>query len=327
MTALRFKNTHQEIQEIRTRLLLCTGVSYSFSSVKSIVDSRLNSLQNLIGTDAGDELHRYVIVGSVAALETFHRGTIVSIVDSGDEYKARASQIISEKFLLTEALNWLSGSTVTFGEFIAHNAPCNSTTDLVYWLSKLLDCDTKISLAKVISPADRRTEFPDLIVDNVDSLLASLAETFRLRHIFAHEAAPSVNVNADKCRELHKSIVVWVSAIDALLWATIYKDFPYNQAEMNQFAYSEVLKARKELATAMKKALSNARASEGSTWLRKNHFAWKDATMDWSRQTYGSLEGTLWPAVYGADLAKAIRTRTEQILDWNKWQSGDTIPI
>jgi|GEM_PF-1075910 len=59
----------------------------------------------------------------------------------------------------------------------------------------------------------------------------------------------------------------------------------------------------------MRRARSNARAAGSAAWLRRNHFAWKNVTMDWARNTYGSLQGSMWPAVGGADLASNLHRR------------------
>lgn len=318
MATRRLGNAHQEIEEVRSRLFLQRWDTITFG-----VHQRLGDLGRLIGTDAGDELHRHVVVSAIAALETFHRGTIVSIVDSGDDYKARAAESISDKFSMKDALNWLSGKTVTFGELVAHSAPFKSVTVLISLLGTLLACDMKQALADAIDPYDRRngTESPLRLVADVERLIASLEKAFKLRHIFAHEAATSVKVGAEECRELHGAVAQWVKAVDAVLWATAYQHLPLTTYEMNMHARSEVLEARRRLAKAMRKALSDARAAGSAAWLRRNHFSWMNATMDWARSTYGSLQGTMWPAVGGAELAKAIQSRAEQVISWNSSQN------
>jgi hypothetical protein len=314
MATRRLGNAHQEIEEYRSRLFL---KRWDFAS--SGVQDRLRNLGNLIGTAHGDELHRHVVVSSIAALQTFHRATIVSIVDAGDLYKVRAAESISEKISMKDALSWFSGNEVTFGELVSHSAPCNSVIDLMSRLETLLDCEMKKALTDAISPWDRRnrTEPAARIIPDVDRLLADLSEAFRLRHIFAHEAAPLVTVNADDCRRLHAAIAQWVEAVEAVLWATVYQHQPLTQYEINMYSRAELLEARKKLAKAMRKALSNARTAGSAAWLRQNHFAWMRAIMDWEHGTYGSLKGSMWPAVFGVDLAKAIQARVEQVIAWN----------
>lgn len=323
MATRKLGSTHQEIEEVRSRLLLKRWDTMSYD-----VHQRLFQLKKLIGTSIGDEMHRHVVVASIAALQTFHRGTIVSIVDSGDEYKTRAAENVPEKISMKDALTWLSGKSATFGELVAHSAPCNSVTDLVSWLSTLLACDMKQSLAEAVDPYDRRNrvEKPAKVIKDIDRLLTDLAEAFRLRHIFAHEAAPTVAINADECISLLGAVERWVAGVDAVLWATTYRNLPLTQWEMNQHAHAEVQEARKKLASAMRKALSDARTAGSASWLRSNHFAWMKATLDWTRDTYGSLQGTMWPAVAGSDLARALQVRTAQVMDWNSSQSPENAP-
>ena len=323
MATRKLGNTHHEIEEVRSRLLLKRWDTMSYD-----VHQRLFELKKLIDTPVGDELHRHVVVASIAALQTFHRGTIVSIVDSGDEYQARAAENVTEKISMKDALTWLSGKTATFGELVAYSAPCNSVTDLISWLSALLACDMKQSLAEAIDPYDRRNELetPAKVITDIDRLLTDLAEAFRLRHIFAHEAAPSIAVNANECSSLLGAVERWVAGVDAVLWATAYQNLPLTQREMNQHARTEVREARKKLASAMRKALSDARTAGSASWLRSNHFAWMKATMGWTRKTYGSLQGTMWPAVADLDLARAIQVGAEQVMGWNSSQNPEDAP-
>ncbi|MHB1083566.1 MAG: hypothetical protein ACYCZA_01820 [Thiobacillus sp.] len=283
------------------------------------VQARLNELNKLFRTPTDNEIHRHIVVASIAALQTFHRGTIISIVDSGDEFKARAAEKVTEKFSMKDALTWLSGKTASFGELVAHSAPCNSVTDLLSWLDILLACDMKQAMSEAIDPYDLRNEVaaPARVVSDIDRLLIDLAEAFRLRHIFAHEAASEVSVSADQTRLLLEAVNQWIRAADAVLWTTVHKDLPLTQSEMNEHAGAEVIAARKELADAMKIALRDARKAGTASWLRSNHLAWSRVTMDWTRNTYAILDGTMWRAVGGSDLAKAIQSRTEQVRGWN----------
>lgn len=317
MATRRLGIAHQEIEEVRSRLFLKRWDTMSFD-----VQARLTQLNKLFSAPTDNEIQRHIVVASIAALQTFHRGTIIAIVDSGDEFKARVAEKVTEKISMKDALTWQSGKTASFGELVAHSAPCNSVTDLLSWLDTLLACNMKQAMSEAIDPYDLRNEVaaPARVVSDIDRLLIDLAEAFRLRHIFAHEAASEVTVSADQSRFLLEAVNLWIQAVDAVLWTTVHKDLPLTQSEMNQHANEEVMAARKELADAMKIALREARNAGSASWLIGNHFTWMKATMDWTRCTYGSLQGTLWPAVAGSDLAKAIRTRTEQVMDWNSSQ-------
>ncbi len=267
-----------------------------------------------------NEFHRHVVVASIAALQTFHRGTLVSIIDSGDEYRERAAEAISEKFLMKDALGWLRGQSATFGELVAHTAPCNSVSDLLSWLGKLLACDMRVAVAEAINPHDRRNRIanPVKLVANTDEMLSRLADAFRLRHIFAHEAAPNVEIDADYCRLLFEAVTTWIRAVDGVLWTTVYTSLPLTTREMNDHGRAEVMSARKGLADAMRVALKDARQAGSADWLRRNHRKWKAVVSEWSDNTYATLQGTMWPPIKAADLAEAVRKRTKQVGDWTQ---------
>lgn len=320
MANRRISSTHKEIQDVRSRLFL-----QEWSTIPFDIQNRLRILEELIGDRAGDELHRHVVVSAIAALQTYHRGVIVSIVDSNDKYKSRAAEFITEKFTIKDALYWLNSNAVTFGELVSHAVPCNSVADLMSNLGILLDCEFKNCLMNAIDPYDFRNqrESPEPIVRDVDNLLFNLSEAFRLRHIFAHEAASSISVSADECRRLHGAVVLWTIAVNAVLWTTAYRELPLTQYEMNMHSQLQVRKARDVLAQAMREALNDARSTGSASWLRQNHFAWRRVAMDWARSTYGSLQGSIWFSVGGADLANAIRNRAEQVIGWNKNRKPD----
>lgn len=314
MATRKLGSAQQEIQEVRSRLFLERWDTMSFD-----VHARLNELKKLFRAPTEDEIHRHVVVASIAALQTFHRGTIITIVDSGDEYKARAAENVAEKISMKDALNWLGGKSASFGELIAHSAPCNSVSDLLSWLSNLLACDLKQAMSEALDPYDLRNKVVPAarVVTDIDQLLINLAEAFRLRHIFAHEAASAVTVSAEQCRLLLDAVDQWIRAVDAVLWSTVHKNLPLTQSEMTQYAIAELLSARKELADAMTTALRHAKDAGTAAWLRSNHFAWMKVTKDWRRNTYGSLDGTMWPASAAYDLAKAIQARADQLKAWN----------
>lgn len=199
---------------------------------------------------------------------------------------------------------------------------CSSTTDLLAPFDTLLAISTKAAVANAIDPYAARTgtESPQRIVVDADGLIASLDEAFRLLHTMAHEAAPALKVQEAQCRRLLAAVVTWVEAIEAVLWTTIYKDAPLTQTEMNHHAGRDLAVARTTLADAMRRALVGQRSYGRASWLRRNHFAWKRALVDWQHNSYGSLMGTMWPGVSAADTASAMRARAQQVEGWYQSQ-------
>jgi hypothetical protein len=308
------------VVEVRSRLFGGRWDSMVFD-----VQRRMTALNKLFGGAPTDEIHRHIVVSSIAALQTFHRGMVISIIDSDEKYKERAAQSITEKFSMQDALLWLTGKTATFSELAAHLSPCNSVTDMMSSLGTLLDIDIKKTLSEVVDPYAARNAARDarpLVVD-VDELLRDLAEAFRLRHIFAHEAAANFVVKADTTERLWASVSTWIDATEAILWATAYAGEPLTQGEMNLRAGAELQSKRGDLAGLLWLALDWARTENKTKWLRSSQRTWSAAVKDWSRSTYGSLEGTIWPGVAASETANTVQARIDQLHGWLTWQNPE----
>jgi hypothetical protein len=311
MATRQLGNAVSEIQEMRSRLL-----GGHWEAARADAHLRLSVLRGLLKAN-DPELRRHVIVSAVAALQTWFRGTLVELVNRDEVFRERAAESINEKFSLKDALAWINGKTTTFGELVAHAAPCNSVTDLISWLTKILGFDLKSALASAVSPYERNspTDVPKLVND-VEALVADVGEAFRLRHILAHEAAPLLPLEVKTCARLLDAITLWMQAVEAVIWVTAFKDVPLTTLEMNAHAWRQVQTARDTLAKHLRRALQKERESGSAQWLRNNHRAWHQVVKDWRVATYCRLDGTMWPSVGAYDLSKAIAARAEQIADW-----------
>lgn len=311
MATRQLGNAVSEIQEMRSRLL-----GGHWETARTDAHLRLHVLTGLLETD-DPELRRHVIVSAVAALQTWFRGTLVELANRDEVFRERAAESITEKFSLKDALTWINGKSTTFGELVAHAAPCNSVTDLISWLTKILGIDLKLALADVVSE-DARDDPADApkLVNDVEALVADIGEAFRLRHILAHEAAPLLPLDVGTCTRLLNAIKQWMEAVEAVMWFTAFKDVPLTSLEMTSHAWTEVHAARNNLAKHLRRALQRERDNGSAQWLRDNHRAWHQVVKDWRLRTYGQLDGTMWPSVGAYDFSKAIAARAEQVATW-----------
>lgn len=105
------RHVYDEAKDVLSRLLY---EQWDFTGFG--VKDRLRILVQLIGGAGGDELHRHVVVSAIATLETFHRGTVIAIVNAGPDYRLRGTDRVKDrKFVVKDAMHWLSGESVTFG--------------------------------------------------------------------------------------------------------------------------------------------------------------------------------------------------------------------
>lgn len=310
----RLEDVFKEALDFRSRVFLEDWDIAQYDGLR-----RMHDLQKLIDKYDDPEFFRHAIVSAIAALQTFHRATIVQITNQGEPYRGRAAERFTEKFSLKDAISAISGNAISFGELAAHLAPCNSLTDIISWLDALLGESTKALIKHAVQPYDIRNGVtnPRKLVSDVDELFANIETAFRTRHIFAHEAAVNFSIKKDECREILQSIDNFMQSIEAALWVTVFKDHPLTQAEMTVHAIAAARKARNELATVLRRMRNIARREGTSTWLRRNHQLWSEAERDWYKNTYYSQQGTIWPSLANSDMAESYRARARQIKSWN----------
>lgn len=318
MRTHRLESLQKEVIDVKSRLLV-----KSWGTMKYDVNWRLIALKKLLSKNDDPEIPRHVIVAMIAALQTYFRGLVVTVTNFNDDYRQRAAEQITEKVSIKDALNWISDKEVTFGELIAHLISCNSVTDILSWLDALLPCSLREELTLVVSEYDTRNNVknPKPIISDTKQLFADLSEAFRLRHILAHEAAAGLDIDNHKAKTLLTAVEQFTAGVSAVLWKTVFKDLPLTQTEMNIHAIEDGKTARNELATVLRAAKNLAIERSNLKWFRANHTAWKNFTLDWCRNTYGSLDGTMWPAIKNSEYAERTKNRIEQLTQWVKSQN------
>lgn len=92
----------------------------------------------------------------------------------------------------------------------------------------------------------------------------------------AHEAATKFELSFDDAKAAVDSCAEFVSALDAFLWSSIWKDLPLTQYEMNVEAWSCYKAERRALAAEIRAALAVATESRERARFRNLHSAWKE---------------------------------------------------
>jgi len=283
------------------------------------VKKRMHELKELAATSVeSNEIRRHVIVASIATLQTFIRFSISRIVDSGEEYRVRAAERIPEKYSVKDALTLLDNQTISFGELVAHIASYNSVTDVISWLGAILGLDLKSALANAVSHymLRRGSKGAPLLVANVDQLLADVENTFRLRHILAHEMASGLSIDSDQCRRLVMAVDRFIAALDSVIWTTVYPTMPLLPEEYNAQVSEARRAARNELALNLFRAREVARIIGFSAWLRQSHLHWARFVQAWAG---GGLRDQLvepMPEVLRFGETDMILRRAAQVAEW-----------
>lgn len=280
-------------------------------------EDRLRTIKDALEDNPDlSELHRHAIVGSIAALQTYHRGYLVNVMSYDPLARIRGADQLSDKFTLRETIEFFGSDRLSAEELIAQAAPANSVSDLVAWLNAIFGEDFKTLLAAAVMPMKRAHSHnaPRILAD-VDGLISALSLAFDARHILAHEAAPDFEVGFEAAIRSIDAVQSWIDATQGVVWQTVLMDEPLTQYEMNAVAGEALAKSSKSLADAIKSLRRNL-AFEQKIEFFRNHRAWKQNTHELGSLSFGSLDGSMWPAVHARSLASIYEARTQAIQEW-----------
>jgi hypothetical protein len=310
----KISRIEQQIKDLRSRR--------SFDSEEaecSDASTRIHSLRRLLEDNSEEpELRRHAVVSGIAALETFHRGFLLRTMNFDARIAVRASELIGDKYSLRDTLEYIGGDRISAAELIAHLAPVNSLGDLISWTERIFEKDVKTLLSNAVSPWQRDDDQADLepLISDVSTTFALIEDAFRLRHIWAHEAAPALEIHQDHALQLIGAINDWMKASEGALWRTLWREVPLTQMEMN-FASSHVIsEARRQLAQAMRELRTQIGRAKRAA-LRRNHLSWRSTSSEFVQLAYGTRTGSMWPAVAGGLTASMIEERVMHIRSWS----------
>lgn len=273
-----------------------------------------------IGPSGDPELYRHFPVASIAVLESQFKGAIAAITNSGSPYLERGLQLAKERLRsAVDIVPLIHRKAVTIGELVAHVLPFNSTSSLENAFGALFNRELKTLIAAATDPFDVRNERVDSkpIVRDVASAFRALSLAFDRRHILAHEAATDYQISIDDARSDIESCSLFSKALDAILWATVWKKVPLTQYEMNLVAWESCKVVRTALAAKVRVAVAIAREDGERARFRQMHAAWKTFTKQWlAWESEPFAMGSIRPLLSAISQERALRARLESIDGW-----------
>lgn len=278
------------------------------------------SLKNL-GESADAELYRHFPVAAIAVLETHFKSVVSLTINAGSPYLERGLTLAKDRLKsAVDVLPSLHRKTVTLGEFVAHLLPFNSLSSLEVALGTLFGQSLKGLVKNAVGLFEQRNENIEKtpLVTNVDHLWEALSKAFQRRHILAHEAATKYEISyADALASL-SAARDFTEVLDAILWATVWKDEPLTQYEMNVHAWNEYRKTRALLAASLRRGLRIATEDADRAKYCKLHLDWKRASRGWTafeeQQVY---MGSIRPLISAISLTRAHEQRLASLNAWS----------
>jgi hypothetical protein len=282
--------------------------------------AQLDRSLQAIGPTGDQELYRHFPVATIAVLEGHFKTTVATIINEGSPYLERGLALAKDRLKsATDVVPLLHRKAVTIGDVIAHVIPFNSVSSLENAFCALLDVDFKMMIAGARNPYDMRNECvtPCVLVPSVADLWCALSLAFERRHILAHEAATKFLISFEDAKAAVDSCTLFASALDAVMWSTIWRDEPLTQYEMNVAAWSRCKEVRVNLAADLWKALAVATENGERVRFRRMHSAWKSFSkqwMDWEGEPFAM--GSIRPMLAAISQERALAARREAIQGW-----------
>lgn len=282
--------------------------------------AQLASSLRALGPAGDPELFRHFPVAAIAVLEGHFKTTVATIVNAGSPYLERGLVLAKDRLKsAVDVVPLLHRKAVTIGDVIAHVIPFNSVSSLETAFGALLDGDFKSMVAGAQGPYEVRNEYAnqDALVPSVADLWRALTLTFERRHILAHEAATKFPISFDEATTAVDSCALFASALDAVMWSTIWKDEPLTQSEMNVAAWRRCKAMRATLAADLWEALTVATANGERARFRRMHAAWRSLNEQWlSWEGEAVAMGSIRPMLSANSQERSLAARREAVKGW-----------
>ncbi|WP_430389598.1 hypothetical protein [Dyella sp. 20L07] len=275
-------------------------------------DYRLRQMSSALEAlpDDAYELFRHFPVSAVATLETYFKSLVAHIIDHDPEFRERGLKLIADKSIKAhEALSIVQSGIATPGQLVAHLLPFSALTHMEGSLDAILGFSIKQQMKTAVSIGALRppTQNPPLAVQDVSALWQSLTELFEQRHTLAHEAAMGYVVTATQAKAAIDTIGLFMAGMDAVLWATIWKDEPLTNREMTDRAHEGMISARQALADLLREARLHRRLD------RHRHVLWRQYFVRYMDGYADDVMGSIRPQLYFSKAADMLRDRIQQL--------------
>ena len=211
-----------------------------------------------------------------------------------------------------EILKDIKDKRVSIGEIFALSLKYSTPETIVKNLNNLLFVDGKndfYSRLKRISDSDLlspKTKIPELadFLSNPSKFIKAFNVVFDLRHKYIHEFMSSETIELSAGLELLSRNIVFLKAVDRMVWEDLYPDIPRTQAAMNESSAKELLKIEGELIRIIEsydKNLGEESAKKFNT-LKEDWDKIIDNTAKFFADEY-ALGGSTYPLVHSDNLS------------------------
>lgn len=256
----------------------------------------------------------FVPIRLVTTLEVFLRGVISELIDGREEYFERGEKIVRGVRIDLAFAAHVNRRELTIGDFVAHSVTLSSVDTAFSVLDTLLgDFPAKL---KVAHPrwSEEVNKWPlPPIIDDYDTMVASLARLYEVRHVLAHELPRTSVLDPVEVPHLVAAAKAFISATDWVVVAALHGAVPRTQAAMNISAGNDLHQEEARLAeTLIEVAALNGIDPDNLHALQEDWKEWADAQATLVASQFDG--GSMYPMVWASERTVLTRERRDQLI-------------
>lgn len=271
-----------------------------------ILKQRLNSLENTYSNlnKYDKETLRYFPIAIVGLFEAYFKHAFQELIDFGSPFSDNSLKILKKsQGFDDDVIKSLNERVRSLGELVSFFIKVSSLEKiletigtLVYNEEKNFKKEIEKELVKIHKDEGNEQEF------ELKHLFSDVEETFRLRHIFCHEAAISFTIEMEKIKKCYLASKCFLKIMNRFLFNTKFPNSSHlgflTQYDMN--VDQQAIYAKKEI------VLNNLIFKIKSNQTKRERYFFEKVLKNWrkyreikakflARETKG---GTLWFTVY-----------------------------
>lgn len=194
----------------------------------------LQNFERALKKTSNSRLFEYVPIKIVACFEDFFREKYKGLIDRA-EFRSKLKEIdyLKKQNFDFDILGAFQDNAITLGDYFSYLIPCSKLEDITGTLTKLLGFDF---INKMKSKNDA-----------TETLLKSINEIFRLRHIFCHEVPQIEGITVEKALNLIDSARSFMLIVEKIIDEVLFPNAPQTSIDIENEANRRLKLAEEEL--------------------------------------------------------------------------------
>lgn len=255
----------------------------------------------------------FVPIRLVTTMEVFLRGVIAELINGREEYFERGEKLAKGAKIDLAFAAHVNRRELTIGDFVAHAVSLNSVDSILSVLNTLLGSFT--SKLKVAHPrwSEEAEDWPlSPIIDDYDTMVASLAHLYEVRHILTHELPQIPVLDPEEIPNLAAAAKAFIVATDWVVVEALHGSVPRTQTEMNISAGNDLRHEEIRLADTLREVTELGVDVDALHTLQEKWTEWADMqAILVASQVEG---GSMYPLMFAHEKELLTRERIDQLI-------------